>query len=111
MQSIGSGRSLHDLGEFLYSIVLMGLALVGMGGVVYHCIAPAGVFAPWLGRLWSKHPGFALLVSMGLVAMVLAARGNAMTLRPTTGSNDVPLYIFVALGTFFASRLLVNGTL
>jgi hypothetical protein len=48
---------------------------------------------------------------MGLVAMVLAARGNAMTLRPTTGSNDVPLYIFVALGTFFASRLLVNGTL
>jgi hypothetical protein len=111
MQSIGSGRSLHDLGEFLYSIVLMGLALVGMGGVVYHCIAPAGVFAPWLGRLWNNHPGFALLVSMGLVAMALAARGNAMTLRPTIGSNDVPLYIFVALGTFFASRLLVNGTL
>jgi hypothetical protein len=76
MQSIGSGRSLHDLGEFLYSIVLMGLALVGMGGVVYHCIAPAGVFAPWLGRLWDKHPVFALLVSMGLVAMVLAARGK-----------------------------------
>jgi hypothetical protein len=111
MHSIGSGRSLHDLGEFLYSVVLMGLALVGMGGVVYHCLAPAGTFAPWLGRLWDKHPGFALLVSMGLVAMVLAARGNAMTLRPANGSNDVPLYIFVALGTFFASRLLVNGML
>ena len=111
MQSTGSGRSLHDLGEFLYSIALMTVALVGMGGVVYHCIAPAGVFAPWLGRLWAQHPWFALLVSMGMVAMVLAARGNAMTLRPANGSNDVPLYIFVALGTFFASRLLVNGTL
>lgn len=111
MQSIGSGRSLHDLGEFLYSIVLMGLALVGMGGIVFHSIAPAGVFAPWLGRLWTNHPGFGLLVSMGLVAMALAARGNGLTLRPSAGSNDVPLYIFVALGTFFASRLLVNGTL
>lgn len=111
MDGTRSGRSLQEIGEFLYSVVLLVLALVGMGGVVYHCIAPMGVFAPWLGRLWDRHPVFALLVSMGLVAMVLTARGNAMTLRPRSGSNDVPLYIFVALGTFFASRLVLTGTL
>jgi hypothetical protein len=109
MYSVGSGRSLHELGEFLYSVVLVCLAFIGMGGVVYHCIAPVGVFAPWLGRLWDRHPGFALLVSTGLVVMVLAARGNAMTLRPRTGSNDIPLYFFVALGTFFAMRLMFIG--
>jgi hypothetical protein len=51
------------------------------------------------------------LVSTGLVVMVLAARGNAMTLRPRNGSNDIPLYIFVALGTFFALRLMFIGIL
>ncbi len=111
MESIRSGRSLHEFGEFLYSVVLLCLAFIGMGGVVYHCIAPVGVFAPWLARLWDRHPGFALLVSTGLVMMVLTARGNAMTLRPRIGSNDVPLYVFVALGTFFALRLMLTGIL
>jgi hypothetical protein len=111
MHSIGSGRSLHELGEFFYSVVLLCLAFIGMGGVVYHCIAPMGVFAPWLGRLWDQHPAFALLVSTGLVVMVLAARGNTMMLRPRIGSNDIPLYIFVSLGTFFAFRLIFIGIL
>jgi len=106
-----NGGKLRDLAEFLYSLALLGFALVGMGGVVYHCLAPAGVVAPWLGRLWTNHPLIGLLVSMGLVVMVLGARGQVSSLRPTGGSNDVPLYIFVTLGTFFASRLVVTGTL
>jgi hypothetical protein len=111
MHSHGNSGSLHDLASFVYSVVLVAFAFIGMGGVVYHCLAPAGVFAPSLGRLWTGHPLVALLVSMGLVAMVLAARGQVTALRPTRGSNDIPLYVFVTLGTFFASRLLVNGTL
>lgn len=111
MESAHNGRSLHDLAGFIYSVLLMAFALLGMGGVVYHCIAPAGIFAPSLGRLWSKHPVLALLVSIGLVVVVLAARGQAMALRRIQGSNDMPLYVFVAFGTFFASRLIVSGTL
>ena len=112
MHSHSEGGSLQDLARFILSTALLGFALAGMGGVVYHCLAPAGVFAPRLGRLWTDHPAIALLVSMGLVVMVLGARGQANGLRrPARGSDDFPLYVFVTLGTFFASRLVVNGTL
>jgi hypothetical protein len=111
MHSHSNGGSLQDLASFVYSVALMSFALVGMGGVVYHCLAPAGIFAPWLGRMWAGNPVFTLLVSIGLVVMVLAARGQITSLRPTPGSNDIPLYVFVTLGTFFASRLVVNGIL
>ena len=111
MHSQSNGGSLQDLASFVYSVALMSFALVGMGGVVYHCLAPAGIFAPWLGRIWDEHPIFALLVSIALVVMVLAARGQVTSLRPARGSNDLPLYVFVTLGTFFALRLVVYGML
>jgi hypothetical protein len=111
MRGNASGGSLGDLAGFVYSVGLVGFALIGMGGVVYHCLAPAGVFAPWLGRLWSDYPVVALLISTALVGFVLGVRGQVSTTRPGRGSNDAPLYIFVTLGTFFASRLVVNGSL
>jgi hypothetical protein len=111
MEKLVSGRRIHDVLGFLYSLTLAGLGLLGMTGIVYHALAPEGWFAGWLSRLWSQHPGFAFLVLIGLLTTVLAARNQVGQQRFERGGTEVPLYFFVALGTLFAGRVLVYGTL
>lgn len=110
-KSVRSSGRLQDIGSFAYSVAMLGLALLGMAGIVYHCLAPGGILGPWLARLWSRHPVMTLLVAVGLVTMLLAARSQPASSRSINASTDLPLYVFVALGTLFASRLLVYGTL
>jgi hypothetical protein len=111
MEKTVSGRRLHDVLGFLYSMGLAGLGLLGMTGIVYHALAPGGLFTGWLGRMWDQHPGFALLVLTGLLTTALAARNQIGHQRFERGSNEAPFYFFIALGTLFAGRLLVYGTL
>jgi hypothetical protein len=111
MEKIVSGRRIHDAVGFLYSIGLAGLGLLGMIGIVYHTLAPEGWFSGWLARLWSQHQAFAFLVLIGLVTTVLAARNQVSRQRFERGGTELPFYFFVALGTFFAGRALVYGTL
>jgi hypothetical protein len=105
------GTSLNDIAGFLYSLVLVALALMGMTGVLYHALAPNGSLGAWAGRVWAAHPIFATLVIVGLVAMALTARSQQVSYQRATGRSDLPLYGFVALGMFFALRLLTNGAL
>jgi hypothetical protein len=104
-----SNRTLAEAGNIAYSFGIIGLSLMGMTGVTYHALAPQGVLSPWILSLWARHPFFATLVLIGLVAMVLAARTGELGIRASR--SDFPLYVFVALGTLFAGRLLVLGTL
>jgi hypothetical protein len=111
MEKIVTGSRIHDTAGFLYSVGLTGLGLIGMTGIAYHVLAPDGLFAAWLGRLWSQHPGFALLVLVGVVTTGLAARSQIGRQRFERGATEAPLYFFVALGTLFAGRLFIYGTL
>jgi hypothetical protein len=111
MQKTLRGRGLSDLVEFICSLFLVALALLGMTGLIYHALSPDGLIGPWIARLWSRHPGFASLVLIGLITMALAARGQGLSSRRVSGHSDLPLYFFVALGIFFAARWLVNGML
>jgi hypothetical protein len=103
------GTSLNDIAGFLYSLVLVALALMGMTGVLYHALAPEGSLGAWAGRVWAAHPIFTTLVIVGLVAMALTARSQQVSYQ--RGRSDLPLYAFVALGTFFAVRWVTNGAL
>jgi len=105
------GKTVNELLELASSLALAALALVGMAGVVYNALAPNGLMWPWLARLWANHPGFGVLVLVGLVTMTLAARSQAVSRPKADGNSDLPLYVFVALGILFAIRLLVYGTL
>lgn len=111
MQKTLRQRSLNDLLELVSGLALVALALLGMGGVIYHTLSPVGLIGPWLGRLWTNHPGFASLVLIGLVTTALAARSQTTYYRGPRHSSDLPLYVFVALGTLFAARWVVNGML
>jgi hypothetical protein len=101
------GKGFNDAFEFGCSLFLVALALLGMTGLIYHTLSPDGLIGPWIARLWASHPAFTSLVAVGVVTMILAARGNGHRVS----SSDLPLYFFVALGTFFAARWLVNGML
>jgi len=100
-----------DVLGFVYSLLLVTFALIGMTGLLYHTLAPNGFIGVWVGRVWASHPGLAILVIIGLTAMALTARSQNIAYRPGTGRGDFPLYLFVALGTFFAARWIVSGAL
>ncbi len=104
-------RNLSDAGGFVFSLVLVALALLGITGATYHVLAPDGLAGPWLARLWASHPISTILVLVGLVAMALTARSQAIFRRHAPGGGDRALYVFVALGTFFAVKWLVSGML
>ncbi len=111
MEKIIRGTSLSDIAGFLYSLVLVALALMGMAGVLYHAFAPKGSLGAWAGRLWTAHPIFLSLVLVGLVAVALTARSQQFSYQRVIGRSDLPLYLFVGFGTFFAVRLLTSGAL
>ncbi len=111
MEKTIQGTSLNDIAGFLYSLVLVALALMGMTGVLYHALSPKGSLGAWAGRAWAAHPIFATLVIVGLVAMALTARSQRVSYQRATGRSDLPLYVFVALGTFFAARWVTSGVL
>ena len=105
-------RGLSDAGSFAASVVLLGLALLGIAGFAYHALAPKGLIGPWLARLWANHPISATLVLIGLVTVTLTLRSQAgFSIRPMQRNGDGPLYLLIAFGTFFAVRWLVSGTL
>lgn len=109
MQKAVHAHRAHDFLEFLYSLAVVALALLGMGGFVYHTLAPGGWFEPWLARVWANHPGMAILVLIGVATMAVASRSKVDGGASFRGRSDAPLYVFVALGTFFGARWVLNG--
>ena len=111
MQRTLQGHRAHEFVEFLYSVAVVALALLGMGGVVYHILAPEGAIHPWLAGLWNSHPTMVTLVLVGFLTMVAASRSKPSRSSAFLGRTDLPLYVFVGLGTLFVARWLLNGAL
>lgn len=111
MQKTLRGRRVNELIESLCSLILVVLALLGMTGVAFHVLSPDGMIGPWIAHLWLNHPVYGSLVLIGLVTMGLTARGQAVSHRRNSGNSDLSFYVFVALGTFFAARWFMTGTL
>ena len=82
-----------------------------MTGIVYHALAPEGLVLGLAGPALVPASGFAFLVLVGLLTTVLAARNQVSRQRFERGGTELPFYFFVALGTFFAGRVLMYGTL
>ena len=101
----------HDFFEFASSLAVVVLALLGMGGVVYHALAPSGWLHPWLARLWTNHPGMTALVVLAVATMAVASRSKVQGRPAFHGRSDAPLYLFVALGSFFVARWILNGAM
>ena len=110
-KSVRSGRSLQDIGAFLYSVAVLALAAFGMAGLVYHCLSPHGMIAPWLGRVAGGYPIFTLLVAIGVTAITLRPAAEPRDYAALKGHTDLPAICFCRARYTLCSRSLMYGTL
>lgn len=109
------GRSLlHLLQEgvqTLFHLLLFSLLVLGFGGLVYKALRPDGWVSGTVGQIWDNHPVLAIVVCMaGLVAGMWGTR--YFERLPLFGKRgDLLVYACLALGVFFAFKLVVTGSL
>jgi hypothetical protein len=95
----------------LFHLMLFSLLLLGLGGLIYKSVRSGGWIESALGGLWTQHPGMAmpaLLSAAGVLALIKRYFDN----RAMFGKRgDILVYGCLALGLFFAFKLIVTGTL
>ena len=97
--------------QTLFHLMLFSLLLLGFGGLIYKALRSGGWVESVLGGVWSQHPGMAvtsLLAAVGIGALAKRYFDN----RAKFGKRgDVLVYGCLALGLFFAFKLVVTGAL
>lgn len=107
----GSLSILQEGIQTLFHLLLFSLLLLGFGGLIYKALRSGGWIESLLGSFWAQHP------AMAIVALLAAFGGAAGTRRFLNRSGmfgtrgDLLVYGCLALGLFFAFKLIVTGTL
>jgi hypothetical protein len=97
--------------QTLFHLLLFSLLLLGFGGLVYKALRSGGWIETILGNIWAQHPTMAIAAGLGTVGTALAAR-RFFDRSATFGKRgDILLYGCLALGLFFAFKLIVTGAL
>jgi len=97
--------------QTLFHLLLFRLLLLGFGGLIYKDLRSGGWIESLLGSFWSQHP------AMAITAFLAAVGGAAGTKRYLDRSSmfgkrgDLLVYGCLALGLFFAFKLIVTGSL
>jgi len=97
--------------QTLFQLLLFSLLLLGFGGVIYKALRSGGWVESLLGTFWGQHPGVAIVALLSALA-VGAATKRLLDKSALFGKRaDLLVYGCLALGLFFAFKLLVTGTL
>jgi hypothetical protein len=97
--------------QTLFHLMLFSLLALGLGGLIYKAVRPDGWIGNTLSQLWSQHPVATIVVcALGLAG---AGFGTRLFERlPLFGKRgDMLVYCCLALGLFFAFKLIVTGSL
>jgi len=97
--------------QTLFHLLLFSLLVLGFGGLLYKALRSGGWVESVLGRIWDQHPTVAIVTL--LAALAGATWGTRMVDRlPLFGKRgDMLVYCCLALGVFFAFKLVVTGSL
>jgi len=109
------GRTLFQLLQegvtTMFHLLLFSLLVLGFGGLVYKALRPEGWVTNTVGQIWAQHPVMAIVACVaGLAAGLWGTR--FFERLPLFGKRgDMLVYACLALGMFFAFKLVVTGSL
>lgn len=96
--------------QTLFHLLLFSLLVLGFGGVLYKALRSGGWVESVLGQIWEQHPIAAIVV---LLATLAGGTWGTRLLEhlPLYGKRgDMLVYCCLALGLFFAFKLVVTGS-
>ena len=105
---------LHILQEgiqTLFHLLLFSLLLLGLGGLIYKALRSGGWIESILGSFWAQHPAMAIVAMLAAVGIAVCAKRYFDNATMFGKRGDVLVYGCLALGLFFAFKLVVTGTL
>lgn len=105
---------LHILQEgiqTLFHLLLFSLLLLGFGGLIYKALRSGGWIESILGSFWAQHPAMAIVALLGAVGVAAMAKRYFDNGTMFGKRGDILVYGCLALGLFFAFKLVVTGTL
>ena len=96
--------------QTLFHLLLFSLLVLGFGGLLYKGLRSGGWVESVLGHVWDQHPTAAIVTLLAAVAG--AIWGSRLIERlPMFGKRgDMLVYSCLALGLFFAFKLVVTGS-
>ena len=98
--------------QTLFHLLLFSLLLLGFGGLIYKALRSGGWIQSILESFfWAQHPATAIVALLAAVAVAAGAKRYFDNVSMTGKRGDVLVYGCLALGLFFAFKLIVTGTL
>ena len=97
--------------QTLFHLSLFSLLLLGFGGFIYKALRSDGWIQSLLESFWAQHPGAAVAALLATVGVAAGGKRYFDNVSMTGKRGDVLVYGCLALGLFFAFKLLVTGAL
>jgi hypothetical protein len=97
--------------QTLFHLLLFSLLLLGFGGLIYKALRSGGWIETLLGSFWAAHPVWAISALLVALTVVAAAKRYFDNAAMFGKRGDILVYAFLALGLFFAFKLVVTGAL
>ena len=97
--------------QTLFHLLLFSLLLLGFGGLIYKALRSGGWIESLLGTFWAQHPTMAIVTLLAALGVAAGAKRYFDKASMFGKRGDVLVYGCLALGLFFAFKLIVTGTL
>src|SRR5258708_388693 len=97
--------------QTVFHLLLFSLLLLGFGGLLYKALPSGGWIQSLLESFWAQHPATAVVALLAAVGVAAGAKRYFDNISTTGKRGDFLVYGCLALGLFFAFKLVVTGTL
>lgn len=97
--------------QTLFHLLLFSLLVLGFGGVLYKALHTGGWVESVLGGIWDQHPTMAIVTLLTVLAGAIWGTRLFDHIPMFGKRGDMLVYCCLALGLFFAFKLLVTGSL
>ncbi len=97
--------------QTLFHLLLLSLLLLGFGGLIYKALRSGGWIESILGSFWAQHPAMAIVTLLAAVGVAACAKRYFDNATMFGKRGDILVYGCLALGLYFAFKLVVTGTL